>query len=400
MNQDYRGWIASDPNKAWALNYVGNDYNTQNYGINTDALDKAYAGYSASQMSAGPSDPVTSSIRNSLGGIGSRDTALSTLQDYARQYGSLQQGSQSPDSYAGASTTGTQSQQDSGMLGTIQNAFGNKINRYQSFLDMLPGRAQEDTNRLNDSFKTQYDLLKSSYQGGMNNMTQAAGENLQNKVRSFRDIASGIRNSVDAFRNKLGTMGAADSSAAYVTAPHAFATLQAQQRGDALNTYNQNQNNINLQTNAMETDYNNQIATLNSEKTARAGDIARQYQDMAMQIREQMANASDEQRMALAQMNQEAAARAIQSIAVIDQEMNNRIAQITQGATANLPGLQTDAFSQLALQQGYNPYGATTQANFGDISQAAQGVAMNPTALRRDDELNYSVSPFTRRRTA
>lgn len=266
--------------------------------------------------------------------------------------------------------------------------FGSQISRLNSQLGYIPADQQKANDLLNSTYNPQFSTLQSSLDSANRNLDFSAGQNQQNETKSFRDIATGIRNSIQATNNHLGTMGSADSSTAQVFAPYAFAQLQATQKGAATDNFNTNQTQINLKRQDAQSQHDNQFQQLQADKGNRIQAIADQYNQLRQSILDQMATADGQRRQLLAAANQKAAASAIANIQGLEVQYKGLSDQITQRAMAGIPTLQpTDFNSNVALNQYNAP--TNTAATVGAVNNADAAVSNFPLFGKQNDQIAY-----------
>lgn len=209
---DYRAWLQSDPSKAWALNYVGNDYNSDNYGIDQTKLS-------------------SNLLQDDYG------RALTQLKTYAQEYGGSQ-------GLFGASTSTPNSTGSSGTGQTYNPQqvalYDQAIGNVQSGIDRLDfqkGTAQNEVNTGATNSLNRLLSAKQTVERDYNtNKDQSTRENVS--ARSTVDYNTGRQ--ANALQRLLGSRGAGRSSASRTAAPYAAALQGTQQRRGVADAYGQN----------------------------------------------------------------------------------------------------------------------------------------------------------------
>ena len=237
-NFDYRGWLQGDPNKAWALDYVGNNYNDENYGINT-----AKIGYSPS----GGANNNTNA-----------QTTYDTLKGYAQEYGGSTNvnGDRTGFSGGGGATT------DPNQVALYDQAIA-QANAGNTNLDQ---QRQVSIDNINSGYDSNLQRLLSG-----KNSTQAKYEGNQittrqdnQKARSNVDFETGQR--ANALQRLLGSKGSGSSSAARVAAPYAAALEGTQQLNQVGDTFKQNMGALDTSWNDYNTEWNAKDEELKTQK--------------------------------------------------------------------------------------------------------------------------------------
>lgn len=278
-------------------------------------------------------------------------------------------------------------------LDAYNQQFTDSIGRLNTQLGYIPGDQEKAYGLLNNTFNPQFDTLNNSLSSANRNLDFSASQNEQNKVKSFRDIGTGIRNSIQAMNNRLGTIGAADSSAAAVAAPYAFAQLQAQQRGGVLDNFNTNSAQINMKRQDVQSEYDTQFRMLQAEKGNRIAQIAAQYDQLRQQILDQMATADGQRRQLLASANQQAASQAIANIQALESQYRGLSDSITQKATAGIPQAQTAGLNGDVTLNGYQAPASVTPT-IGSLANAQQAVSSVPLYQRKFDQASFIPPQF------
>lgn len=231
MNPDYRGWLQQTGN-SWALPYVGNDYNTANYGINTPKL---YSDYYYTYPGSGPNPNYTQDNDPYY------QAAHSKLVNLAKQYGGVAQ------SLLGANTGGGSSDYDL--------AIGNT----QSAINRLPGQQSAQESNIKRAYQNALDQLLS----GKNRAQEAYGTSKlqtgQEYVSGKNTIGSQAGTSLSGLLRLLGSRGAGGGSAYQFTAPEAVARGATLQRSELGQTFGRNMGALDTNWNNYLTDYGNSV---------------------------------------------------------------------------------------------------------------------------------------------
>jgi hypothetical protein len=259
---DYRGWINSDPNKRWALNYVGNDYDASNSGINSGKLYADTSNGAFGRVS-GNEDAIARSKAKELSG-------------YASQYASWLNSQGTDNTQIGGTGGGTSYGSSSGG-GSSAPAAPAYDPQQVALIDDLIVRYQDSINRIGNQRSIGEGNINSSYQAGVTNLqnqrTQAQQGYDTQKTETGQDFANTraqigqeAGNQTNAMRRLLGSIGAGRSTAARELTPYA-AGLQASTRfGDVQNTFARNQNKLDTSWNSTKRSLDDEEAYLGSQK--------------------------------------------------------------------------------------------------------------------------------------
>lgn len=266
----------------------------------------------------------------------------------------------------------TQAQLDAAQRNAISNVYGQRITRLQDLANSLDPKRQSALDQYMQGFNMNTGLLQDARDRGLRNLDVAAQNNDKNKQSSFQDIASGIRNSIGAFRNQLGTMNAGDSSAADMLAPYAFSRLQSQQRGNVLDTYNQNATQVDLARQDVEGDFTNQLNQMKFEKDTAVQGIIDRFAQIRQQISDEIATSDEARAFELANLGQQYTMRAMADIQSLDQQFQQagqELAKKYQAMTPNVNSLQPTV-----NPQAYSSYGRTYAPNINSFSDPSEGI--------------------------
>lgn len=301
----------------------------------------------------GISEAISFPLTTVKGSTGSQST------DNTGGSGAQQGSSQVDVSSLGSTGSGSGSVNPSILAGAVNSVYDSRNARLNSLLNQIPTQRDQALSQFNNNADVQLGALNNAASTGRANIDFQDQENQNMRQRSYRDIASGIRNTMEASANRLGAMNASDSSASTML-QYALANLQAQQRGQANDTFGSNSAQIGLARNNMENEFTNQMNAFNNEKRNRIQEIADKYSATRAQIVDQMAQSDEARAYELANLGQQYTQRALSDIAGLEQQYNTVAEQWLQSALAGLPQVNTQPFQQTAQTQAYGAYGRGT----------------------------------------
>ena len=286
----------------------------------------------------------------------------------------------------GAYTTDPATQQaaaqTAAQLSAINQVYDSRNGRLTNMLGQIPTQQDTALNMYNTSWDTNKGALDNARTQGLNSLDFNAAQNEQQKVRSYRDIASGIRNTLESASNRLGTMNASDSSVAPMLA-YALANLQAQQRGQANDVYGSNMGQLNLARTNMEGDYTQQLNALNAEKRNRIQEIADKYAQTRQQIMDEMATSDEARTYELANLGQHYTMKTLADITALENQYNQASQQWVSQATAKMPSVNTQAYQAPAMNS-YGTYGRGASVDGNQPLSYQDALAVSPLRKIRE----------------
>lgn len=362
-NQDYRGWLNADPSRQWALGYVGNDG-----GINKTALQNSVISSGALQTDA-PS-------------IYQNKTAQ--LNDYFTQYNSLlnQPGpTGTPTNVASGGASGANTNPD-----FINQAYNTKIAGLRSVFDTLNPQQDAATLNVNNQYQNQSNSLQGQLAIGQRNLGLAGQQVQDSKAKSLDDLKRQVQTQGMSYQNQLGAYGAGDSSANGLI-QQALSGMASRNRGNVLENAGQQQQGIDLQGQDLNTEFQNNLKSLDDWKSSSLNDIATKFLQQKQAIQTQMQSADADRYQALAQADASYTQRAIQQLAQLEGiYKQNATDLVTQYQQIQGPNAQINpALQQFAVK-------SITPGQIGQLGQLP-GVSTNtdptPLAVRRNFQDEY-----------
>jgi len=365
---DYRGWINSDPNKRWALNYVGNDYNASNYGINVGKLSDAGGGGTYDVGS-----PVKANYDKLVG--------------YANEYSNWLNSQGTDNTQISGSNYGTSSGSSAPAYNPAEDA---------ALIDNLISRYQDSINRIGSQRTIGEGNINSSYQAGLTNLqnqrTTAQGAYDTQKAETGQDFANTrsrigqeAGNQTNAMRRLLGSIGAGRSTAARELTPYA-AGLQASTRfGDVQQDFARNQSKLDTSWNTTKRGLDDEEAYLGTEKTNKLNQLNSGLAQTEAELQGQIAD----KQMRRSQIMGGNAAQAIKDAQPYQSRISELLNQIDNYGRLSVAAPKAIQYSRPDLQQyDYSKFDAPTLA--GD--QRASYVSPFARLLQKRDEEEQKLS--------
>jgi len=258
-NPDYRGWINADPSKQWALNYVGNDG-----GINEKALNDAFVAYSAAQMTG---SGTLSPIKASVGGFSSPEQARAALQGYASAYDQALAGEGGGAGGTGGVRTATTPTVNRGTI---------VANRIREAMGMLPEEEARSRQRVAETAQQNRGSVQGGYDLGKKNLSLAKTRVGEYEGEAIGELEKNLRSAFDAFRTRVSTVGAGDSSAPGA-ASRALQNANTTQRTSIKRDAGRQLQDIGLKDESLDFDYRDKMGRINSYEQNTIADIIREF---------------------------------------------------------------------------------------------------------------------------
>jgi len=283
--------------------------------------------------------------------------------------------------------------------GAVESAYGPIFEYLDRMAGYLPQWKAEREALAEQLYGTQLGELETSKQSALSYFPGYRQQVKEMQGRSLKDLYQQFRNLLQAGGTYLGTMGAADSSAA-----GAYGALLAKSgaRGvtdinrQAMEQYNQ----INMKQQDVVNTFNQQKSQLDTWKAGEIGKIADWYQTQQQQIEQAKATASGQRAQALASAQIELVNQALNRLNQLDQQARqwdaalrewaiNRVDNLEemkkiypqlaqwQATPINQPNLLNASSLQTPEQQAYewwNPYAAAKRKEEERISGWLKGL--------------------------
>lgn len=208
-------------------------------------------------------------------------------------------------------------------LQKAQQAFHAAYEPIYNYLDQLAGNLpkwrQEKEQNLQKLFEAQKGEITAAEQGALAKFPQYREQVRQQQVKSVRDLANQMRQMLHAGAIYLGTGGAASSSATPMYAA-ALSKAAARGRADIIRQAQQEYNDINMKEADIKNTYQQQLAKLGTWKAQQLSNIADWYQQQQQQLEQMKAQATSEEKQAIAARQAELVNAALNRLNALDQE--------------------------------------------------------------------------------
>jgi hypothetical protein len=360
-NNDFRGFLnyqlqnANDGNAQAALAYVGNDgrLSNQNAVTTTGAplqsyVDQQYGGWSAAHPQP-------------------QQAAQPTLQ-----LGSASAGSKVDPNF-------------------VNQAYDTKIAGLQSLYDTLNPQQDAASLQVNNQYQNQSNAIQSQQAQGHRNLDMAQNQVDTSKAHSLNDLRNQVNTMGMSYNNQLGAYGAGDSSAAGMI-QQALSGMASKNRSNVMNNAAQQGQAITMQGQDLDTEYQNNIKSLDDWKAASLNDIATKFLQQRQAIQQQMVGANADRYQALAQADASYTQQAIQQLSQLEgvyrqnaQDLVGRYQQMTAPGVSINPALQ-----QYAVQ----PITPGQLSGIGGVPQLQSGNSGYYTPRKFNEDYGVNLQGF------
>jgi hypothetical protein len=338
------------------LNYIGNpdfrgylSYMAKNPGA-PGANEYSNANATAALQYAG-NDGVLSN-KQALTSSGDPLQAWTTRQYQQFQSLQPQQTAAQPTLQLGSTSTGSKVDPN-----FVNQAYDTKIAGLQSLYDTLNPQQDAASLQVNNQYQNQSNAMQSQQAQGHRNLDMAQNQVDTSKAHSLNDLRNQVATMGMSYNNQLGAYGAGDSSAAGMI-QQALSGQASKNRANVMNNAAQQGQAITMQGQDLDTEYHNNIKSLDDWKAASLNDIATKFLQQRQAIQQQMVGANADRYQALAQADASYTQQAIQQLSQLEgvyrqnaQDLVGRYQQMTAPGMSVNPALQQYAVQPITPGQ-------------------------------------------------
>lgn len=257
--------------------------------------------------------------------------------------------------------------------GRITDAWSPVYSNIDQRLQSLPGERSSMEGQLENLVGGQLSNVESQRGRAVEGLEQQKVARGQEAKKGFRNLEEDVRNQLDAYGQKLGVSGAADSSAAGQVAA-AIGKQALRGRGDIIDARSQAFQEIDFRisdTNAKADEARNEIETA---KRNQLFEIGKFYSDRIGQLTEARANASAQQQSAINSMIEGLENEFLSRAQSLDDEVRTYRSSIDQWQLERQAVLE-DYAKQLQTASQFNsaPYTQATNAALAGFNQSLTG---------------------------
>ena len=247
-------------------------------------------------------------------------------------------------------------------------------------MDQLAPQRDNATAKITGLFDNNKSQLDAGREASLGRLASDRARTQRDFARAARQVGESGRQALTGFNNQLGTLGASNSSAAFLGA-QAIGRDQARVQSDLNSQAQDNFTALDLATNETETNFNLAVQELETWKNNNVLDITQQYQDLQRQISQEMSTADANRQLALAELSQDIAnqaASAIRQVATGYQTGINNIGSQVQGPQVRAAVSNDPSISAIS--------GGTVNGIIDTSGRAGGGVTLSSLLPARRDE--------------
>lgn len=360
---DFRGYVQQ---KAPALlGYVGNDG-----GINAPKAQSALDG----------------GMGNVAGGALYGYQSVDQLRGDVNNLYSQWQQSQQPTVSAGGGSVST-SKVDPNF---VNQAYDTKIAGLQSVLDTLQPQQDSANLQVSNQYQNQANTLQTQQAQGHRNLDMAQGQVDEGKARSLNDLRNQVQTMGMSYNNQLGAYGAGDSSAAGLI-QQALSGMASKNRANVMDSAGQQTQQIQLQGQDLDTEFQNNMKSLDDWKAASLNDIATKFLQQRQAIQQQMVGANADRYQALAQADASYTNQAIQQLAQLEGVYKQQATDLV-GRYQSMQAPQ-QAISGNLLQYAVNPISAGQIQGIRNVPQVQTDNSQYYVPRKFSEDYGLSLQP-------
>jgi hypothetical protein len=239
----------------------------------------------------------------------------------------------------------------------VNQAYDTKIAGLQSLMDTLDPQQDAAGLQVNNQYQNQSNALQSQQAQGHRNLDMAQNQVDTSKAHSLNDLRNQVATMGMSYNNQLGAYGAGDSSAAGMI-QQALSGQASKNRSNVMNNAAQQGQAITMQGQDLDTEYQNNLKSLDDWKAASLNDVATKFLQQRQAIQQQMVGANADRYQALAQADASYTQQAIQQLSQLEgvyrqnaQDLVGRYQQMTAPGMSVNPALQQYAVQPITPGQ-------------------------------------------------
>lgn len=273
----------------------------------------------------------------------------------------------------------------------VNQAYDTKIAGLQSVLDTLNPQQDAANLQVNNQYQNQANALQGQQAQGHRNLTLAQNQVDDGKAKSLNDLRNQVQTMGMSYNNQLGAYGAGDSSAAGMI-QQALSGMASKNRANVMDSAAQQGQQIQLQGQDLDTEFNNNLKSLDDWKAASLNDIATKFLQQKQQIQQQMVGANADRYQALAQADASYTNQAIQQLAQLEGTYKQQSSQLVgQYQSMTAPNAQINP----ALQQfAVNPISAGQIQSLGSVPQVQTNNSAYQVPRKFNEDYGLSLQGY------
>lgn len=274
---------------------------------------------------------------------------------------------------------------------SINDQYGTYFANLDRQLGLLPQEQATMESQVSNLYGGQQSSLQSGFETGQADLNRSEGKVRENQASTLKDLASNLRNQLQAGNIYLGTRGASDSSARDMLS-YALTKVGSQNRSNIQRGVNSSLADIDLARNKLQTTYTDQINQLNTWKNDKLLEISNFIRNKQSELQTAVSQGQMSKQQALQELNTNIYNQAAAELSRIDSQttnMQNLLSQWVASRAESLPQLisglqQAGSFNY----QGVNPALAQINAQYSS-SGGVQAPSMTGLSMygRKDNSI-------------
>jgi hypothetical protein len=243
--------------------------------------------------------------------------------------------------------------------GDISSGYDAYFGQLDSMLGDLPNQQNTQEQMVNNQYNQGVSDLNAQKDMSMQDLATSRRKNEEQQVKSLKDIASNIRNLMQAGQVYLGARGAGDSSAANMYS-YALTKEGSKQRANVLSQTRSIENDIADREAKLNTVVTQELGRLKTERDNNILQIVSEFQNAKQRLQEAKARGQLEKGQSLASLSQSLLQQAQARLMQEDQNFKNRQNTLLSWAASNATNINQLKSNLSAIgQYNVNPVSAT-----------------------------------------
>lgn len=274
----------------------------------------------------------------------------------------------------------------------VNQSYDTKIAGLQGIYDTLDPQQNAANLNVQNQYTNQNNALQSQQAIGQRNLGIASQSVQDQKVKSLADLTNQVQTLGRSYQNQLGAYGAGDSSANGLI-NQALSGMASKNRANVMGSAADQGRQIDLQGQDLNTEFQNNVKTLDDWKNSSLNDIATKFLQQRQAIQQQMIGANADRYQALAQLDSNYVNQAISQLSALEGQYR----QSSQDLASQYQNMQSPNVSiPSQLQQfAVNPISAGQISQLSSVPNVSSGNQPTAAALRKpfEQDFGFGLSP-------
>jgi hypothetical protein len=278
--------------------------------------------------------------------------------------------------------------------GRIQSAWAPVGRSIDERMSMLPGERTAMEGQLNNLAQGQESSIRSQQESAVGGLGLQREQRAQEAKKGFRALEEDVRSQLNAYGQKLGVMGASDSSAAGQVAG-AIGKQALRGRGDIMDARTQAFQEIDFKISDVKSKADEMVNQVKTSVQNQMFEIGKFFSDRISQLNEAKANASSQEQYAINNMIDDLENQFLERAQGLDDEVRNYKNSISQWQMERVAALE-DYSAQLGQAAQFDPSryaGANNNALAGFNAALTGGGTIQPLNTAQANNLYGYIAP-------